>query len=174
MTHEERKTRLIYHDTISKAPVSSLLFLPLSLPPNSLLFSISVFLFSFPHSPHLFFSTLLFLRENIMEIIKLKWWPLIKVEIFTSIDLHLYYHLFWFPSLLTAILETLITMNKEEEERMFCKNEDEPEMVAHTCNLGSREGRGRRITTSRRSAWSGMMFCTLFKTTLSQLKLLQL
>lgn len=40
---------------ISKAPVSSLLFLPLSLPPNSLLFSISVFLFSFPHSPHLFF-----------------------------------------------------------------------------------------------------------------------
>lgn len=116
---------------------------------------------------------LLFLYENTMEIMKLKWWSFLKVELFTSIDLHLYYHFFWFPSLLAAILGTLITMNKEEEERVFCKNEDEPEMVAHTCNLVSREGRCRRITTSMRSAWSGMMFCTLFKTTLSQLKLLQ-
>lgn len=96
------------------------------------------------------------------------------MQIFTSRDLHLYYLFFWFLSLLTAIIETLITVDKEEEERVFCKNEDEPEMVAHTCNLGSRESRDRRITTSMRSAWTGMMFCTLFKTTLSQLKLLQL
>lgn len=41
---------------------------------------------------------------------------------------------------------------EEEEEGMFCKNQDEPGMVAHTCNLSSREDRGRKITTNMRSA----------------------
>lgn len=109
---------------ISKAPVSFFLFLPLSLPSNSLLFSISAFPFSFPTSPHLFFlisTLLLFLYENTMEIMKLKWWSFLKVELLTSIDLHLYYHFFWFPSLLTATLETLITMNKEKKKECFVR-----------------------------------------------------
>lgn len=39
-----------------------------------------------------------------MEIMTPKGMALIKVEIFSSIDLHLYNLFFWFPSLMTATL----------------------------------------------------------------------